>query len=128
MNNITKSLKVWFIIHFIVYTIFGILLIFDPKWPLNLFGIPIVSTLTPRLLGAAFFAIGSISIIVKNDGEDVYRAILTFKMLWSSSAMMAVLFYILEGGNTSSWFIFAALLMSNCIWTYYRIKLNQFLE
>ena len=106
--------------------LFGIPLLFAPEWVLGFFGIVIISTLTARLVGAALIAVGSISFVASDESDDVYRILLTFKIIWSLSAMVAILLYILEGGNPSAWVIFAIFLIFNVVWTCHRVKLNQF--
>lgn len=125
MKNVSTALRTWFIIHFIVDILFGIPLLFAPEWLLGLLGISIISTLTARLVGAALIAIGGISFAARDESEDVYRTLLNFKVFWSVGAMVAILLYVLEGGNPSAWVIFAIFLIFNIVWTCHRIKLNQ---
>ena len=125
MKKVSTALRTWFVIHFIVDMIFGIPLLFAPEWVLGLFGISIISTLTARLVGASLIAIGGMSFVARDESEDVYRTLLNFKVFWSVGAMVAILLYIFEGGNPSTWVIFAVFLIFNVVWTCYRIKLNR---
>lgn len=125
MKKVLTALRTWFVIHFIVDMIFGIPLLFAPEWVLGLFGISIISTLTARLVGASLIAIGGMSFVARDESEDVYRTLLNFKVFWSVGAMVAILLYIFEGGNPSTWVIFAVFLIFNVVWTCYRIKLNR---
>lgn len=125
MKSVPKSLRVWFMVHFAVDMLFGLPLLFAPEWILGFFNVPVVATLTARLVGAALVGIGGISLIAKDDSIDTFRTLLTMKILWSVAAMVAIALYIAEGGDCIVWFIFATFLMFNVVWTCYRIKLNE---
>lgn len=76
-----QALKIWFIFHFLVDIIFAIPLIFVTSWFLSLLGFPVENLMLARLVGAALFAIGTISLVVHNGNLEQYRVMLTFKVL-----------------------------------------------
>ena len=126
MDKVPSSFKVWFVVHFVVCMLFGFPLIFAPEWAMDILGIPIISTLAPRLIGAAMIGMGSMSFIARDSSADVYRELLTFKVMWSLAGMVAILLYIFEGGHSSAWVFFAVFFVFNCVWMCFRIQLNRF--
>ena len=105
INSIPKSLRIWFLIHFIVDIIFAIPLIFFPERFLALFGILAVETVTPRLVGAALVGIGGASFFVRNKSKESYDIMLTLKILWSSAAILALLVSSYVGAPKAIWYI-----------------------
>ena len=125
MKNVPKSLRIWFVVHFIVDIIFGLPLLFTPVWLLGIFGIPIAATLTARMVGAGLISIGIMSFAARNDNASVYHALLNMKIVWSLTAMLAILLYIYEGGVSIAWLLFAIFLIFNMAWSYYKVKLSK---
>src|SRR3989344_9178070 len=117
-----SSLKMWFIIHFIVDYIFGIPLLLAPQWTLTLFGFQAAELLTPRLVGAALLGIGGISLIARNESKEVYRSLLLLKILWSVSVIIAIILTLIEGAPTSSWIILMIFIFFSGLWCHYLRK------
>ena len=70
MKKIPASLRVWFLIHFIVDILFAVPLIIAPYWFLKFLGLDIVDPLTARLVGAALIGIGTTSLITHKKGKE----------------------------------------------------------
>ena len=122
--EIPKSLRIWFIIHFIADIIFAIPLIIAPAWTLGLFGFESVGALTARLVGAALVGIGGASLFMHKEGADSFNTMLTLKILWSNAAIIAILLSIVEGGPKSQWLFLGIFVVFAVIWIYYKIKLR----
>ncbi len=124
--KVPKSLKTWFIIHFIADIIFAIPLIIAPIWILGLFEFTGVETLTARLVGAALIGIGGTSFLVRNAGSESYNSLLSLKILWSIAAQIGILWTIYEGAPRSAWIILGVFFVFSIIWIYYKRKLTSF--
>ncbi len=117
--KIPKSLRTWFLIHFIVDVIFAIPLLFFPEWTLGLFGLKTIETVTPRLVGAALIGIGGTSYFTK---EKDFSIMLTLKILWSLSAILGLLLAIYSGAPSLVWVIAGIFALFSGIWIYYKIS------
>ena len=126
MKSVPKSLKTWFIIHFIADIIFAIPLIIAPIWLLGLFGFTGVETLTARLVGAALIGIGGTSFIARDAGLESYNNLLSLKILWSVFAQIGILWTIYEGAPNPAWMIFGVFFVFSAVWVYFKIKLTNF--
>ncbi|MBT4824122.1 hypothetical protein HN695_04945 [Candidatus Woesearchaeota archaeon] len=124
INSIPKSLRIWFLIHFIVDIIFAIPLIFFPERFLALFGILAVETVTPRLVGAALVGIGGASFFVRNKSKESYDIMLTLKILWSSAAIIALLVSSYVGAPKAIWYITGTFAVFSAIWWYYKLRIR----
>ncbi len=123
--EVPNSLRIWFFIHFIVDMIFAIPLIFFPYKFLSFFQWMVIDTFSARLVGAALFAIGSVSFLKINEGIESYRSLLLLKILWSSATLVAILLSMLENAAQFGWIIFIIFLMFFILWNYYLIKLKN---
>ncbi len=120
---IPRGLRHWFIIHFIVDIIFAVPLILFPEIVLPIIGWTDVDPLTTRLVGAALFGIGVESLLSKNSSANVFGALLDLKILWSSAAIVGILFAILAGAPKISWLFLGTFVLFLAVWSYYKIKL-----
>ncbi|MBT3864455.1 hypothetical protein HOE67_04010 [Candidatus Peregrinibacteria bacterium] len=124
--KIPRSLKYWFIAHFIIDMIFAIPLIFAPVFTLTYFGFEITEpALLARLVGAALIGVGGTSLLAHNKGPESYNSLLTLKILWSHTAVLAILLAILEGAPEMTWLILATFIIFAFVWDYYKIKLRK---
>ncbi len=124
MKTIPKSLKNWFMIHFIIDYIFGILLIISPEFILKIFNWTTIDPITSRIVGAALIGIGSISLLERNSTIETYKVLLKLKIIWSSLAILGILLSIKESSK-SIWIIFMIFLIFNILWIYYYRKINE---
>ena len=121
---IPKSLQRWFIIHFVVDVIFAIPLIFSPIWILGLFGLPASESVMARLVGAALIGIGGASFFSYKRTKESYDILLTLKLLWSSTAVLALVLAVFSGAPSTIWLIILIFVIFFFIWLYYKNRIN----
>lgn len=122
---IPKALRVWFTVHFFVDLVFALPLIFAPGFVFHAFGLTMGDSLAPRLVGAAFLAIGTTSLVMKNAGLESYRALLNLKIIWSSSALIGILLALKSGSPAIAWLPFGIFVIFWVVWIYYRRNLSS---
>ncbi len=123
-KQVPSSLRIWFVIHFIVDMLFAIPLLFFPEFLLPLLGWDVVDPVMSRLVGAALLGIGGESLLGRNASREVFLAMLNLKILWASGAVLGIGMGIAVGAPHLAWgflVIFAAFLG---IWVYYRFKIQ----
>ena len=126
MPSVPYSLRVWFVIHFIVDVIFAIPLLFFPVFTLNLLGFPLVEPVTARLVGAALLGIGGASLITQCAGKESFRSLLTLKIIWSLGAITGLLLSIYERvAPGSTWLFLGLFALFSGVWIYYYKKLER---
>ena len=76
-----SGLRAWFVIHFVADMLFGIPLLFFPRWLLPLLGWTSYDPLASRLVGAAFMGIGLESLLGRNASVETFRAMLNLKII-----------------------------------------------
>jgi hypothetical protein len=123
-RDIPKSLRIWFIIHFIIDMLFAIPLLFFSAWTLNLFGFSLENLLFARLVGAALIGIGGASFLVRDKPKNVYLTLIDLKILWSLAAILAIIWSIIEGAPKTTWLFLAIFVGFSIVWQYYKIKLK----
>ena len=123
-NEVPYSLRIWFVVHFVLDFIFAVPLLLVPELLLPLFGWPYVDPIMSRLVGAALMGIGVESLLGRNADADAFRAMLNLKIIWASSAVFGIGLGTILGGPAIGWIllvIFAAFLG---LWVYYRLQLR----
>ena len=115
---IPKSLRQWFLLHFVVDSIFAVALIFYPQQLLDLIGLQ-GNVLLLRVIGAALIAIGGASFLMHKGGKKEYSIMLNFKLLWSISAVLILLF-----SKPLLWPIIILFLIFMSAWIYYKKSYN----
>ncbi|NJN80145.1 MAG: hypothetical protein HC797_06585 [Anaerolineales bacterium] len=127
MNNsssLPAGLRTWFVIHFVIDMLVGIPLLFFPEVIMPLLGWSPIDPIASRIVGAALMGIGIESWIGRNASLDVYRAMLNLKVIWSSSAMLAIGLGLWQGGASAGWLFLAVFFIFWVVWVYYRNKIN----
>jgi len=119
---IPKSLKYWFLVHFFIDIIVGIPLLFFPTTISSFLNIEIIQTLPLRLVGAALIGIGSTSLIKKEGNVESYKSLLILKIIWSLSAIIAVLLSLSIPTPLYMWVILLTFVIFNIVWVYYYLK------
>lgn len=125
---IPKSLKNWFLIHFIVDLVFAVPLMLSPVWFLELLGWHSVDPLTSRVVAAALFGIGIESFLGRNSGLESYIGMLNLKIIWSSAVIIGVGISLLQGAQGApimAWFLVVLFLAFNMLWIYWRLTLRK---
>jgi len=121
---VPNSLRIWFVIHFVADVLFGIPLLFFPQMLLNLFGWQTYDPIMTRLVGAALMGIGVESLLGRNANAETFRAMLNLKVVWASSALIAIGIGIAEGAASTAWLFLSVFFVFWCVWVYYRMKLK----
>jgi hypothetical protein len=122
---VPKSLRTWFVIHFIADYLFAIPLLVAPTSLLSLFGWQSIDPFTARLVGAALIGIGGASLTERNASMEAFRAMLNLKLLWASAAIIGMTVTMLGGGYPLiGWGIVGIFVIFFFVWLYYRIQLK----
>ena len=123
---VTKGLRTWFVIHFILDVIFAIPLILAPVPFVSLFGWHVVNPLFPRLVGAALMGIGVESYLGRNAGVEAYQGMLNLKIIWSGTAILGILLTMLTFARPwGAWLTLIVFVLFNLLWVYYRLQLRE---
>lgn len=124
--SVPRGLRIWFLVHFVIDYLFAIPLFLFPVATLSLLGFVMIDPLATRIVAAALFAIGGISILVREASSETYRHILTLKIIWSLFATIACIVAVIKNafifGAWAGLFLF---LSFGILWVYYRLKLNR---
>ena len=121
---VPNSLRTWFVIHFVADVLFGIPLLFFPQMLLKLFDWTTYDPIMTRLVGAALMGIGVESLLGRDANAETFRAMLNLKVIWASSALIAIGVGIAEGAASTAWLFLAIFFVFWCVWVYYRMKLK----
>jgi len=123
---VTKGLRHWFVIHFILDVIFAVPLLLFPKETLTLFGWTQIDPLATRLVGAALMGIGVESLVGRNASMEVFQAMLNLKIIWSLSAVFGISMSMVQGGLPFfGWIVLAIFGGFSLLWISYRLRLNH---
>jgi len=123
---VPKSLRTWFVIHFIADYVFGLPLLLAPVWILTLLGWTTVDPATARLVGAALLGIGGESLLMRNASLETFKAMLNLKVIWSLSAIFGIVASIIEGAPPMSWGFLGIFVTFSAIWITYRVRMRTF--
>ena len=123
---VSKSLRTWFLIHFIVDSIVAVPLFLFPVETLTLLGWTNIDPIATRLVAAALFGIGGISFVAVKAEVATYKHLLLLKIIWSITAIIGIFLSIIQY-NTSKSSIFVILIFAffSCIWVRYYFKLKN---
>ncbi|MBW8011701.1 MAG: hypothetical protein FVQ83_10750 [Chloroflexi bacterium] len=127
-SAIPKSLKSWFVLHFVVDMVFAIPLMLKPTWFLEALDWQTVDPITTRIVAAALFGIGIESYLGRNAGLESYKGMLNLKIIWSSGVIIGVGASLLQGaqeGPVLAWVLWTVFLAFNLLWVHWRLKLGK---
>jgi hypothetical protein len=125
---VSRSLRIWFMLHFAVDSIVALPLFLFPEKILKLLGWLTVDPITSRLVASALFAIGTVSFLVRNSDISVFRVLLNFKIIWSLFAISGLLISLLksdQGRPFILWILLIGFVLFHCIWLYWRITIEK---
>jgi hypothetical protein len=122
---VPAGLRTWFVIHFAADMLFGLPLLLFPGWILPLFGWGSYDPLTSRLVGAALMGIGLESLLGRNASAETFRALLNLKLIWASSAVLAIGLGLLDGAPAAAWLFLLIFALFLAVWVYYRLRLGS---
>ena len=122
---VPRSLRFWFVIHFVIDFIFAIPLLVAPVWLLTLFGFENPDPFTARLVGAALLGIGGESLLGWEGSIDAFRAMLNLKIIWSLAAIGGIILtLIFSGGPLIAYLVLLVFACFSGLWIYYRSLLR----
>jgi len=124
VKKVPQSLKNWFTAHFVIDLLFAIPLFLAPVWLLTQFGFTTIDTVTARLVASALFGIGGISFVALESKKETYITLLKLKIIWSTTAIIGLLWSLGEGAPKSVWAIVMLFLAFFGVWMYYLRKLS----
>lgn len=122
---VPPSLKVWFVIHFAADIGFALPLFLAPRAFLGMLGWTEVDPVASRLVAAALFGIGVQSLLGRNESIDAFRGMLNLKIIWSSTAIIGLVWSALDGGPTLAWGFTGVFMGFSAVWWYYRVRLGK---
>jgi hypothetical protein len=125
VDPVPAGLRTWFVIHFVADMLFGIPLLFFPRFLLPFLGWTTYDPLTSRLVGAALMGIGLESLLGQNASAETFRAMLNLKIIWASSAIFAIAAALFEGAPVMSWAFLGIFVIFWAVWVYYRFALRE---
>ncbi len=120
---VPPTLRIWFVIHFILDFAFAVPLLLAPQAMLAFFGWQTIDPLASRLVGAALMGIGWESLLGRNGSIDVYRAMLNLKIIWSLTAVAGLGASLIMGGPAWGWVVLGIFAAFCGLWSYYRLRL-----
>jgi len=120
---VPPALRAWFMAHFIADYVFAVPLFLAPRPFLAALGWPEIDTLSARLVAAALFAIGGMSLVGKSEGPETFRTMLRLKIVWASAGIIAILLSLYEGASPFGWAALAFFAAFGGAWTYYLRKI-----
>ena len=124
MKEVPNSLRVWFVIHFVVDMITGIPLLLFPELIMPMLGWSPIDPISTRVVGAALMGIGIESYLGRNASRDVFRAMLNLKVIWASSAILGIGLGIWMGGAKAGWLFLGIFVVFWFVWIYYWNRLR----
>ncbi len=118
---VPRSLRIWFVIHFAADYIAAIPLMVAPVAVLSFLGWQSVDPLATRLVAAALFGIGGVSLTGRKADVHAFRHMLTMKLIWAGTAILGIAWSIAEGAPPAAWAVLAIFVLFGILWTYYRV-------
>ncbi len=125
MHSVPKSLRTWFLVHFVVDMIFAIPLMLAPVFTLSLFGFNNIEVVTVRLVSAALFGIGGTSLLMHKKGIESFETMLDLKIVWAVMAMVGLIWTWLDSRICGIWILVAAFAVFLVVWLYYKALLES---
>ena len=122
-TTVPLSLRNWFVVHFALDVVFALPLLLSPEWLLPRLGWLFVDPVTSRLVGAALMGIGVQSLLGRNAGAEVFRAMLNLKIIWSASATFGLGLALLKGGPPVAGLFLMVFMAFMGLWVYYRLRI-----
>ena len=95
-----------------------------PAWFLSFFGFTVVEPVTARLVAAALFAVGGISLLSRKEAVKVYNSLLKLKIIWSVSAIAGLLLSLWQGAPVLLLVVVGIFILFSIACVYYLWKLR----
>ncbi len=123
--SVPKSLRFWFVVHFVADMLFAIPLFFAPRAFLGMLGWTEVDPVATRLVAAALFGIGIQSLVGRNETREAFKAMLNLKIIWSMTAVAGLAWSWLDGGPPMTAGLLGIFVVFSALWWTYRIRLRK---
>ena len=117
MERAPRWLHHLFIFHFFANASFAIPLFIAPTRTMAVFGL-VAEPFSARLLASAVFGIGLASLLMRNKSLEQYRSMLLVKASWSGTAILGIVFCIIQGSSPVLFLFLAVFLAFWCTWMY----------
>jgi hypothetical protein len=124
--DVPRSLRLLFVVHFAVDVVFAVPLLLAPELLMLPLGFSAIDPVSPRLVGAALLGIGVQSLRGRNDGVEAFRSMLALKVVWSASAILALMIGIARGAPPAAYAFLSVFLVFSALWTHYAVRLRQY--
>ena len=124
-KEVPKSLRNWFVFHFIIDYLFGIPLLLFPSWTFLLFNLN-PELFSGRLLGAGLIGTGGVSLIAYHKSKEIYQTLLNFKLIWSLAAIIGISISIFQEPIKSKYFLLGIFIFFFLLWLYYKKRIQSF--
>ena len=122
-----KTLKSWFVVHFLVDILIAIPLFFVPEYFLSILGWNSIDPLMSRLVASALFGIGGISLIARNSSKETFKILLNLKIIWSLCAITGFAISILSSDYPDIvWLFLLLFVIFSFNWIYHRIRIEKY--
>ncbi len=123
---VPTSLRKWFVVHFAVDMLVAVPLFIAPRSMLGLLGWSEIDPIMSRGVAAALFGIGIESLLCRNGDRNVFRAMLTLKIIWSSFAMLGMGASLAQGAPRFVWVFLGVFAAFSGLWWRYWLLLRPF--
>ncbi len=122
MQTVPRTLRLWFIAHFIIDAVTAIPIFIWPAMFNRYTSLPI-DPVAVRLLASAMLAIGITSLLTVRRGVESYKTFLILKIIWSSLAIIGLLLNLslLSSGGYN---VLITFIILDIAWGYYLIRLR----
>jgi hypothetical protein len=123
--EVPASLRLWFVVHAVVDVAAGVPLLIAPEAILPHLGWTFVDPVAARLVGAALVGVGVTSWRTRQASAAVVRALVGLKVVWSASAILALVLAIARGAPQLT-FLFLSIFLAFCgVWSHHAIRFRQ---
>ncbi len=128
-DHVPKALRIWFLIHAGIDIMIALPLFFIPNLFLEWLGWELIDPMATRIVSAAFFAIGSISYLARNEQVDTYRSLVRLKLIWSIIAPIGMVISLIVDPTNYGWIVFVFLgifVLFSMVWGYWLNLLTSY--
>jgi len=128
MNTVPKTLRTLFVVHFLADISFAVPLLVVPELFLSVLGWSVIDPFAARLVAAALFGIGIESLLSRNAPPESFRSMLSLKIIWSSAAILGMLFTIIQYPwfrMVTSYAFMLVFIVFNIVWVYWKLRLDR---
>jgi len=109
--------------HFVADVAVGVPLFIAPRLLLGWFGWTEVDPAMSRVVAAALLGIGVQSLLARGESREVFRAMLTLKVIWSTAAIAGIALSLLQGAPPMAAVFLGVFVVFSAVWWRYRLAL-----